>query len=407
MRALLTVCPILLLIGTSATADEPLRFTVKLDTILEHDDGKFLWFHPRVAVVPNAIPEGNPTTLLTLQKHLRTSDYYSGLYFMRSDDLGKTWTKPELPPELDWRKESDEVDIAVGDVTPCWHAPTGKVIAIGAEVRYSKKGKQLADKPRSHQTAYAVYDPKTGKWTQWKRLEMPAGEKFNFARSACAQWLVQNDGTLLLPFYFGPSTKQPWNVAVVQCSFDGKEVKYLRHGTELELKVGRGLGEPSLAFFKGKYYLTIRNDKKGYVTVGSDGLNFAPIKAWTFDDGKELGSYNTQQHWLVHSDGLFLAYTRSGANNDHIFRHRAPLFLAQVDPNKLQVIRATEQILMPERGASLGNFGATAVTPNESWVTDCEYVGKNPEDRKRGATGATFLARVLWSQPNRLVSSSP
>ncbi|MFO0919905.1 MAG: hypothetical protein U0872_16530 [Planctomycetaceae bacterium] len=45
-----------------------------------------------------------------------------------------------------------------------------------------------------------------------------------------------------------------------------------------------------------------------------------------------------------------MAYTRRGANNDHIARHRAPLFVAQVDLQSLQVIRSTEQILLPERG---------------------------------------------------------
>lgn len=405
MRATLLALMLLVLAGGPAIADEPLRFTVKLDTVLEHDDGKFLWFHPRVAVIPKMGRDGKPAALMTLQKHLHASDHYSGLYFMRSDDLGTTWTKPELPAELDWRKESDAVDIAVADVTPAWHAPTNKVIAIGAEVRYSKKGAQLEDKSRSNQTAYAVFDPKTGKWTGWKRLEMPDGDKFNFARSACAQWLVQDDGHLLLPFYFGRNAKEPFGVTVVQCSFDGAEVKYDRHGTERALKVDRGLVEPSLVLFKGKYYLTIRNDQKGYVSVSDDGLTFQPIKPWTFDDGKELGSYNTQQHWLVHSDGLFLAYTRRGANNDHIMRHRAPLFLAQVDADKLHVIRATEQILMPERGATLGNFGATAVTESESWVTDSEGVW-NDAARKRGAKGATFLARVQWSKPNRLVPST-
>lgn len=401
MRFPLLAGVLLLLAGGSTQAEKPLTFTVKVETVLEHDDNKFLWFHPRVAVIPRAGRDGQPLALMTLQKHLRTSDHYSGLYFMRSDDLGKTWTKPELPPVLDWRKESDAVDIAVADVTPGWHAPTGKVIAIGAEVRYSKKGKQLDDKPRSHQTAYAVFDPKTGQWTGWKRLEMPADEKFNFARSACAQWLVQADGRLLLPFYFGRNAKEPWSVTVVQCSFDGQEIKYVRHGTELALKVNRGLVEPSLVRFKGKYFLTIRNDQKGYVTISDDGLKFAPIRAWTFDDGQDLGSYNTQQHWLVHSDGLFLVYTRRGANNDHILRHRAPLFLAQVDPDKLHVLRATEQVLIPERGATLDNFGAVAVTERESWVTDAEGVW-NEEARKRGARGATFLTRVLWSQPNRL-----
>ena len=34
-------------------------------------------------------------------------------------------------------------------------------------------------------------------WTKWQRLELPPGDDFNFARNACAQWLVQPDGTLL------------------------------------------------------------------------------------------------------------------------------------------------------------------------------------------------------------------
>jgi hypothetical protein len=65
---------------------------------------------------------------------------------------------------------------------------------------------------------------------------------------------------------------------------------------------------------------------------------------------------------------LFLVFTRRGANNDHIPRNRAPLFMAQVDPEKLQVIRRTEQELIPERGVMLGNFGAAAVDENETWV---------------------------------------
>jgi hypothetical protein len=402
VRVIIAVAFFLPLIGPSRAAD-PLGFTIKLDTVFEHDDGKFLWFHPRVAAIPKAGQDGRPVVIMTLQKHLQTSDHYSGLYFMRTVDLGATWTKPTMPPELDWRKESDKVDIAVADVTPFWHGPTGKVLAVGAEVRYSKKGEELDDKPRSHQTAYAVYDPKSGTWAAWRRLAMPAADAWNFARSACAQGVVQGDGTLLLPFYFGRNASEPWKVAVVQCGFDGHELKYLRHGTELRLDVDRGLAEPSLIVFKGRYYLTIRNDRKGYVTVSDDGLQFAPIKPWTFDDGKELGSYNTQQHWLAHSNGLFLAYTRRGANNDHILRHRAPLFLAQVDPEKLHVLRATEKVLMPERGATLGNFGATPITADESWVTDSEGIW-DAAARKRGAKGATFLSRVRWSMPNQLVS---
>jgi len=132
------------------------------------------------------------------------------------------------------------------------------------------------------------------------------------------------------------------------------------------------------------------------VTFGTDGLHFGPIKPWCFDDGGELGSYNTQQHWLTRDNRLFLAYTRRGAGNDHIPRHRAPLFLAEVDPDRLVVLRDTEQVLVPERGATLGNFGAAPITPNESWVTVSEGVWSD-EARQRGATGATWIARIRWN----------
>src|SRR5262249_31636504 len=154
----------------------------------------------------------------------------SGTSVMRSDDLGQTWTSPHPQPELDWVKESDHVDVAVADVTPAWHARTGKLLAVGAQVRYSKAGEQLEDKPRSHQTAFAVFHPKTNAWTPWKRLETPRLDRFNFARSACAQFVVRDDGTVLLPFYFGRDAKVPASVTVVACSFDGKELKYLEHG---------------------------------------------------------------------------------------------------------------------------------------------------------------------------------
>jgi hypothetical protein len=194
-------------------------------------------------------------------------------------------------------------------------------------------------------------------------------------------------------------------VAVIRSAFDGRQLKYLERGNELGVDdATRGVHEPSLTKLGDTYYLTIRHDRRGYVTRSRDGLQFEPLRAWTFDDGSELGNYNTQQHWVTHSAGLFLVYTRRGLNNDHVFRHRAPLVMAQVDPDKLHVIRATEQILVPQRGARLGNFGVTDVTPDETWVTVAEWMQPRGCE-KYGSDGSVWVARLRWKQPNGLFST--
>jgi hypothetical protein len=367
------------------------EFTVKLETVMTHDDGKFLWFHPRAAAVPGGV-------MMTIQKHLKISDYYSGVHFMRRERSDGVWSPPVLPQELDWQRQPDGVTISVADVTPGWHEETGKLIAIGCRVRYSAAGKQLDDVKRAHQTVYAIFDPKASEWTPWQVLELPEGDEFNFARNACAQWLVKEDGNLLVPLYIGKNAKDRYSTTVAECRFDGKELFFVKHGNVLRLDVARGLYEPSLMAFGDSYYLTMRNDVRGYVSKSDDGLHFTEPIPWTFDDGTELGSYNTQQHWLAHREGLFLVYTRRGGNNDHIVRHRAPLFIAQVDVAKLQVIRSSEKIVVPERGAELGNFGCCRIDDNESWVTVSE--GMFMKDSKaRGAEGATFVAKILWTPP--------
>ena len=173
-----------------------------------------------------------------------------------------------------------------------------------------------------------------------------------------------------------------------------QELKYLQHGTELELNnKTRGLGEPSITKFEGSYFLTIRNDEKGFVAKSKDGLHFDGYQPWTFDDETELGSYNTQQHWVSHSSGLYLVYTRRGLDNDHVFRHRAPLLIAQVDPENLTVIRETEQAIVPNRGARLGNFSVCDVSENEKWVIVAEWM--QPEGcEKYGSDNTLWIAKL-------------
>ena len=364
--------------------------------ILEHDDGEFLWFHPRACAIPAAAPDKPPRVVMTIQKHLRVSDYYSGLWYMTTDDLGKTWRGPVEIPTLAWREGPKQTTESMADGTPGYHPKTGKVIAIGAGVYYLPDGGQFEDLLVASPTVYAVYDPVADMWSERQYLRMPDEPRFHTCRCACCQWLILDNGDLLLPLYFKSREEQDYAAAVARCAFDGTTITLQTLGDTLALSGGRGFCEPSITRCRGRFFLTLRNDERGYVTAGDDGLHFEPVRPWRFDDGTELGSYNTQQHWLAHGDRLFLAYTRRGAGNDHVPRHRAPLFIAEVDPDRLVVLRDTEQVLVPERGATLGNFGVAAITPEESWVTVSEGVWSD-DARRRGATGATWVARVRWN----------
>lgn len=345
-----------------------------------------------------------PRVVMTMNTmHLFGSDVFKGMFGLHTDDLGKTWTEPREFETLAPRYETIDGErrpVAVSDFWPRWHAASKTLLGTGHTVVYTPDWKVRHPRPRD--TSYSIYDPETDQWADWKKLEMP--DKFHDSGAGCTQRYDLADGTILLPFYFRPPGKNS-HVAVARCTFDGETLKYEKHGTELGIDdETRGLHEPSLTRFGGEYFLTLRNDKQGYVTRGRDGLNYEPFEPWRFDDGSELGNYNTQQHWVTHSDGLFLVYNRRGADNDHVFRHRAPLFMAQVDPEKLRVIRDTERVLVPERGARLGNFGVTDVSPNETWVTVAEWMQPKGVE-KYGSDGSVYVARIHWDQPNENFST--
>ena len=260
---------------------------------------------------------------------------------------------------------------------------------------------------RPRETSYAVYDDKARKWSPWTTLKMPEDPKFVNAGAGCVQRVDLDNGDILLPIYFKSPEDKHYRVTVVRCSFDGTQLRFIEQGNELVLESVRGLVEPSIAEFQGRFYLTLRNDKAGYVCASDDGLNFSPIQPWRFDDGTDLGNYNTQQHWVTHKNGLYLVYNRQGLHNDHVVRHRGPLLMAEVDAKNLTVKRATECILVPERGARLGNFGVTEVSENETWVTVAEWMQTAPPnyiispDNAFGADNSVFVARILWNKPNK------
>lgn len=388
------------------------KFQLSRDVPTRMYDGKVCWCHPRAGVVPDAGQSGQPRVVMTMNTlTVSGSDVFKAVYGLKTDDLSKSWSAPEPQEGLKIRQESIagvERPVAVSDFWPTWHQKSQTLLGTGHTVVYSPDWKIPKDRPKH--VVYSTYDPESDQWNPWNKMEIP-GERFRSAGAGCTQRYDLADGTILLPVYYKPPGGNS-HVMITHCKFDGTTLKYLKHGNELSIdNETRGLHEPSLTKFRDKYFLTLRNDKRGYVTTSSDGLNYEPYQPWRFDDGEELGNYNTQQHWVTHSDGLFLVYTRRGANNDHVFRHRAPLFIAQVDPDKLCVIRESERILVPERGARLGNFGVTQVSPQETWVTVAEWMqtwGPNhilPVDNKYGSDGSVFVARIQWEKPNQLFSS--
>jgi hypothetical protein len=362
------VAIVCVLSAIALVASEP-DYRIQLETISRGYDGRTCWVHPRAG----SIPGEPPTVVLTMQKLLLTgSDVFFALNEMRTDDLGKTWSGPREHAEtLGRRIEPDGVVVATCDFTPKWHVRSDKLLGTGQTVRY--RGDKVIEN-RDRETSYAVYDPGSHTWTPWATLEMPDPVKFQSAGAGSVQRLDLPDGEILLPIYFKSKEQKTYRTSVVRCSFDGTKLAYREHGNELKIDEGRGLYEPSLTRFGDRYLLTLRNDSAGYVAVSRDGLNFDKPIRWLWDDGTDLGNYNTQQHWVTHSQGLFLVYTRKGPNNDHVFRHRAPLFIARVDPETLRVIRSTERVLVPERGARLDNFAVTEVSEHETWVTVAEWM---------------------------------
>ena len=369
-------------------------------------DRKTCFVHPRPGLIP-----GDPFKVVVTMSQMSLAqdknDVYYSLHEMRSDDGGRTWTGPVEHADTLGRRPLGNGEEILCDFWPAWHEGSGVLLGTGHSCYYVNDDTPFDFARRS--TVYSACDPGSGVWMAWKRLQTPDPEKFWNEGAGSTQRVDLPNGDILLPSYFtrretatdarmheivGIST-------VLRCCFDGQTLTCIEHGDELSVPTGRGFCEPSLAVFGGRFYLTLRNDDYGAVTSGTDGLHFAAPRRWTWDDGSDLGSYNTQQHWVTMPDALYLVYTRRGAGNDHVFRHRAPLFIAQVDPERLCVIRATEQILVPERGARLGNFGVVKISATESWVTVAEWmqtIDPNPWDsavcERYGSDNSIYVAKI-------------
>jgi len=352
------------------------------------------WFHPRACMV-------GKRAFMTLQE-IKGSDFFGPVHWTTSEDLGRTWSEFQPAPPLGWVPQDGGGHEGVCDVTPEYHTQTGTVLALGHNVFY--KTNRFDRDQAARWPVYAVW--KDGAWGPRQKLVWNDPRGSYIYSNNCGQRVVLPDGDVMMSFTFGVKGK-PRAVCGVRCSFDGRQLLVRETGPEITNPKGRGLLEPSLTRFKERYYLTIRaEDNRGYVAASDDGLRYEPKQAWAWDDGEPLTMSTTQQHWLTHSDALFLVYTRKDATNLNVIRWRAPLWVAQVDTGTLRLIRATERVVLPLVGDGvnkadlvpmMGNFGVCNASPDESWVSDGSWCPK------AGNSGELQLARIRWSRPNARV----
>ncbi|UCD51678.1 MAG: exo-alpha-sialidase [Phycisphaerales bacterium] len=362
--------------------------------------GGTTWFHPRACMIP---AERGPVAFMTLQS-ITGSDVFGPVHWSTSTDLGRTWTDPKRIAALGRHPARHDLTEGVCDVVPEYHARTDTVLAIGHNVYYDRTGR-LARPQLERYPVYVVRTP-DGHFSGASRLQWDDPRGTAIYTCGCAQRVTLPDGRILVPLSFAPKGQTARSVGSVLCAYDGRALTVERRGNELSNGVKRGLLEPTLAAFQGKYYMTIRaEDGHGYVASSTDGLNWETQRPWSWDDGTPLTMSTTQQRWLPHSDALYLIYTRKAEENINVMRWRAPLYLARVDTEKLCLIRASERIVLPLIGdgvnnarhvARMGNFHTVAATADESWVTVGECL---PDDDWRGDV---LLARIRWSQPNRI-----
>ena len=273
----------------------------------------------------------------------------------------------------------DDKYVTVGcDATPMHHKKTDNILLLGHTAEYEKGASHPTGRKRH--TFYSVFDKETKEFRQMKFLEMPEG--YERCGNGSGQSVELENGDILIPVYYKKDNEPNMYAMVLRCSFDGENITVLEMGTPLTVHIKRGLGEPSLVCHNGVYYMTLRNDECGLVAKSSDGLNYTDLQLWKWQDGSILQNYNTQQHWMQLGDDLYLVYTRRDADNDHVFRHRAPLFAAKVE--KMRLVKDSEVVIVEQKGARLGNFGVTpyhdgAIVMAAEWMQPigCEEYGSD------------------------------
>ncbi len=370
---------------------------IKLHRIGTDFKGEFCYTAPQGVVMP----DGN-LLVTTVPILLSGVDVGYGLESFHVD--GKTFehTPFKKHANLGRKRLPDGREYIANALSEIYHKKTGKVLLVGGDVYYNTENVHVewAEDPRH--TTYLVYDEEKDAFSDVQTVEMPDEKKYFNAGNCLGQLYEEENGDVLVPFYFKCGGYN-YATEVMRCSFDGKKLTFKEVGNSITVEVPRGLCEASITKYGDEYFLCLRNDEDGYIAKSKDGLHYEAPVPLCFDDGESVGNYCTQQHWLKGGGKLWLVYTRRGADNDHVFRHRAPLFIAELNPATLKLIRSTEQIAVPNRGARLGNFSCCSESDKRGFVIASEWMQFEGGDKdgwktcmKYGSDNSIFITEILF-----------
>lgn len=377
-------------------------YTTRLVSAHSGFDGKTCWVNPWAGFWPDS-----RTGMLAVQRlDISGSDVFFGTCCSMTDDLGESWGSFEPVLSMQRIPVEERLESCVNGLKPKWHAAGNVMLGIGVRVFYRENARapdHVSPGGRSPGTVFSVWDSAEKTWSAPQDLVFrDIADKPEQTVAGSVQRLDEDNGDILLPLSCCGRGEKVRSTIVTRCRFEDNQLQVFEMGNPMSVPIDRGLLEPSITKAYGRYFLTMRNDQAAYVSVSNDGLHFLEPRMWRFNDGELLGSYNTQQHWVRHHKGLFLVYTRRGLNNDHVFRHRAPLMIAEVDPDELVVLRETERELVPNRGARLGNFSVCEINRNETWVLAAEWM-QPAGCEQYGSNNTIWIARIIWSEPNQAV----
>lgn len=333
---------------------------------------------------------------IVINVHQLTGNDHGPMHTIVSNDMGRRWCPPfESQNQL---KIPLEDDIFESVHTPgLMHLrKSGRTLAFSGTVFTRDRNINPLFKTewfvteRAMQTGgtFAWWDRDQGDFTPSRKFDVPQLRKapsptllrstgggregscpLIFGLNQCCELA---DGSILMPLGEYRPDKTA-SVGTMLLGIDGESLVVRRVGT----MIGDKFYEPSIVAFEGRYFMTIRSERRDgrmYRAVSRDGLEWTDLEAWCWDDGSPVETANTQQHWMTLGGSLYLVYTRKSELNNGVFRFRAPLYMAQVDPAGPRLIRGSEQIVFPEKGARMGNFSICSISENEAWIVTGEWL---------------------------------